>query len=304
MTTQVPRHQRASLERSSQAQSLTAAVLSLTSTVGYATMPSFKNAGQLRVHPRAGVVTTPGGFRLCVRDGQLLLQSPDGLWTELDAEPAARPTTWRHPLTEQRVHVLLTDGTRLTVQRQAARHLRRVVVSHGNKQLAADNALPSPVWQPVQRNVQAAFWDAPRESTRYEAMIDDGRPLRSEQLPWSVRASQRLTASAAHFLEEYAAAPRHWDQLQETFRASQPQPHLPVMTALGNREHLQRLSGGPGGAAALWGHDIPFDLPSRFAQMRNAVSELLLLLKPGTTAPGAQPHDADDGRADARLSTG
>jgi hypothetical protein len=274
-------HHHAALARSAQARSLAAAVLPLTGVAGYAAMPDFKNAGQLSVHERAGVVTTPGSFRVCVREGQLRLQSPDGLWSELHAEPVHRPLNWRHPLTPKRVHVLLPDGTRITLQQHEARGRHRVVVSHGNKHLASDSALPGPVWQPVQRNTQSAFfWDFHQEGARYKAMIDEGLLPRS-QLPWQMRALERLTASAALFLEAYAAEPQRWERLYEAFRAHQSLPHLPVVSALGDRECLPHVSGGPGGAAALWGHDVPFDLPSRFAQMRNAVAELLLLiLKP------------------------
>jgi hypothetical protein len=175
-----------------------------------------------------------------------------------------------------------------------------VVVSHGNEHLAADRALSGPVWQPVRRNGPSALFEVQQEGTRYEAMIDDGLSRHRVKFPWKARAMNRLVASAALFLDGYAAAPEHWDQLQETFRARQSQPHLPVTGALGNRERLQTLWGGPAGAVALWGHDIPFDLPSRFAQMRNAVSELLLLLlKPGTPSTGEPLHEPDDDRATA-----
>jgi tetratricopeptide (TPR) repeat protein len=195
--------QRRALERSLQAQSITVAVRSLTSSVGYAAMPSLEEVGHLRVHPLAGVVTTPGGFRVSLRQGQALLQGPNGLWTELEAELPAGHAARRHPLIEQSVHVLLPDGTRLTLQHQAARALRRVLISRGNQHLAADTAHSGPAWQPVQRSPQLARWEAQPDGTRYAAMIDDG--LLRHTL--KVRARNRLMAWGALFLEETPPPP-------------------------------------------------------------------------------------------------
>jgi tetratricopeptide (TPR) repeat protein len=209
--------QRCSLERSLQAQSIAVAVRSLTSSVGYAALPRLEDVGHLRVHPRAGVVTTPGGFRVCLRQGQALLQSPNGLWAELEAELSSSHAAWRHPATGQSIHVLLPDGTRLTLEHQEPRALRRVSISHGTQHLAADTSRGTAVWQPAQRGPQPALWEAQPDGTRYEAMIDDGLPRRALK----VRARNRLMAWGALFFEETPPLPEIHPMSHAT---PQPQP--------------------------------------------------------------------------------
>ncbi len=170
---------RQALERSLRAQSITVAVRSLTSSVGYAAMPCPEEVGRLHVHPRAGVVTTPGGFRVSFREGQALLQGPDGLWTELKAEPPTRHAAARPPLTEQSTQVLLSDGTRLTLQHRESYSPHRVLIAHGKQHLAADSTLSEPVWQPVERSPRRMRWEPQQDDARYKAMIDDGPPPES-----------------------------------------------------------------------------------------------------------------------------
>ncbi len=167
-----------SLMHSFQAQSTSAAMFSMMDVVGYAAMPDFKNAGHLDVDKQAGLVTTPGGYKVSVEDGKVRIQNPDGKWTELKAEPPGRTVTSQNTITEERVlprdpavresdgdvwryqgtgSFLLPDGTKITIQEQGEGkdlHINRVDIYNGNKHVAVDSQLTESQWQTVKRDVK------------------------------------------------------------------------------------------------------------------------------------------------------
>lgn len=61
---------------------------------GFAAIPDFANSGQLEVDKKAGVVHTPGGFQIKVKDGEVKIMNPETKkWTSIKAEPPGRTTT-------------------------------------------------------------------------------------------------------------------------------------------------------------------------------------------------------------------
>jgi hypothetical protein len=160
-------------------------------TIGYAGMPDYANAGNLSVDKAKGVVTTPGGFNVQVADGRVRIQNPDGKWTDLKAEPPERTLTSSTTGTETRKtdtveRVLrsdpavresdgdvwrysgngtfnLPDGTKIKVQETGEGkdlHISHVDVINGNKHVGIDSQLTSSEYQTYKRDVaqQATDW--------------------------------------------------------------------------------------------------------------------------------------------------
>ncbi|MFO0728179.1 MAG: hypothetical protein U1E65_30640 [Myxococcota bacterium] len=154
-------------------------------TIGYAAMPDFQNAGNLSVDKQKGVVTTPGGFNVAVADGHVRIQNPDGKWTDLKAEPPERTLISSTTGTETRKtdtveQVLrrdpavresdgdvwrysgagtfnLPDGTKIKVQEDGEGkdlHISQVDVINGNKHVSIDSKLTNAEYQTYQRDVK------------------------------------------------------------------------------------------------------------------------------------------------------
>lgn len=167
-----------SLNRCFHAYNQMSAAISMNQVVGYAAMPDFENAGQLDVDKQAGVVTTPGGYKVSVADGKVRIQNPDGKWTDLKAEPPTRTVTSDNTTTESRQlprdpavresdgdvwryqgtgSFNLPDGTKITIQEKGDSkdlHINQVDIYNGNKHVSVDSQLTKSDWQTVKSETQ------------------------------------------------------------------------------------------------------------------------------------------------------
>ena len=135
-----------------------------TTSTQFGLMPDYANAGNLDVDKKAGVVKTPGGYEVAVKDGTVTIKGPSGKTTQLKAEPPNRSVTksvtnnetrtqstverqlprdpvvresdgdvWRYAGTGS---FNLPDGTKITIQEQGTDkdlHINQVDIYNGNK---------------------------------------------------------------------------------------------------------------------------------------------------------------------------
>jgi hypothetical protein len=168
-----------------------------TAAVGYAALPDFRNSGKLRVNKQAGTVTTPGGYNIQVRDGQVRIQTPDGKWTQLKAEPPNRTLVNTTDDTETRTTSTverqlrrdpvvresdgdvwryqgtgsfhLPDGTKITIHEKGSGkdlHIDQVDIYNGNKHVGIKSQLTSSEWQTIDRRVERSTGDWRTTSSR------------------------------------------------------------------------------------------------------------------------------------------
>lgn len=144
-----------------------AGAFQVTQAAHFAAIPDFSQAGRLDVDAGRGIVKTPGGFVLSVKDGQVTITAPNGKNIALKAEPPGRDivssaaTRDRPAITERTLRgdpvvrasdgrewrytgtgsFVLPDGTRIRIseagkQEDGTLHIDRVDVYNGNKHFA------------------------------------------------------------------------------------------------------------------------------------------------------------------------
>lgn len=201
------------------------ASLSFGGAVGFAAMPDFRNSGHLEVDKQAGTVTTPGGFKVTVKDGKVSILNPDGKSTELKAEPPTRTVTSQSTRTETRQQVdvlrtlpgdpvvresdgdvwryqgtgsfVLPDGTKITIQEtgeEKGLHINKVDIYNGNQHVSVDSKLTSADWRTVNRSVQeqAANWQTTSQSTQWEGRNLVSRTNQQRDVLTTVTEQQRV----------------------------------------------------------------------------------------------------------------
>ena len=169
--------------------------------IGYAAMPDFSRSGHLAVDKKKGVVRTPGGYNVSVANGQVKIQSPNGKWSTLKAEPPGRTVTSSSTATQTRTQqtterVLprdpavresdgdvwryqgtgtfqLPDGTKITIQEKGkdkGLHINQVDIYNGNKHVSVDSKLESANWKTVKRDVStsATGWQTTSSNRRWQ----------------------------------------------------------------------------------------------------------------------------------------
>ena len=163
-----------------------------TTSTQFGLMPDYANAGNLDVDKKAGVVKTPGGYEVAVKDGTVTIKGPSGKTTQLKAEPPNRSVTKSVTNTETRTQSTverqlprdpvvresdgdvwryagtgsfnLPDGTKITIQEQGKDkdlHINQVDIYNGNKHVSVKSELTNAQWQTVNRETlsqQAGDW--------------------------------------------------------------------------------------------------------------------------------------------------
>lgn len=193
--------------------------------VGFAAMPDFFNSGRLEVDKSQGVVTTPGGYQVAVKDGQVKILSPNGKWTDLKAEPPTRTLESSSTATETRTQTTLQrtlpgdpvvresdgdvwryqgtgtfalpDGTKITIRETGEDkdiHINQVDIYNGNKHVSVASNLKSAEWETVKRDVSqsATDWTTNASSTRWVGRSEFRDDQQSRQVTTNVTEHQQV----------------------------------------------------------------------------------------------------------------
>lgn len=204
-------------------------------SVSYGAMPDFANAGKLDVDKKAGMVKTPGGYEVTVKDGKVNIKSPSGKSTQLKAEPPNRTVTSEVTDTETRTQSTverqlardpvvresdgdvwrysgtgsfnLPDGTKITIQeigKDKDLHINQVDIYNGNKHVSVKSELKSAEWQTVKReqvSQQAGDWRTVGSDRRTQWSGRTGQVIRDDRQERNVTTTFKDSQEARQTFE-------------------------------------------------------------------------------------------------------